>query len=566
LIRRLLILIAISSLAKAVNLSCGEAAVNKSGSCALSFAAVRLTPKEGAIRLLFPKDRFPGEQVSARVFFEPDGQTVQERRDNEIRLKKYKIRWSAEGKPMSLEDSLLVTKVPDVTLLAESYLELLDSDGHAVAKFVLDDYRGVEKTVRLIRRWPSKPNESVTFPVLQTAGAVMRISGPFDGDLRTAKVLIHGQLATAIVETEREIVVDVPTGIRGPHDLQVEQGRQKTRSTVQFFHIDMVQGGGAPSTGVSVLVRVEGLQNLGGPIRLVMGDYSRLNTVKVSVTNLRGQDTNHRILAGKLYMVPIAPRAVQGDGIFQQELRVTLSGYFLDFRSKDGFKIGRQLDSAQFHKLFRATDPRDGDPFPQIMDADLIADETKKPAQPIVKESIVSWERLNQTTVTKPAKTLVAGEFEELSSLIRERVGIYESSDWFFSQQLSFLVNAYLYDLRDRAKRSAPGPNVAAALRFLADDKAVPQVIGEPDVRAYPVRMFYLAWYRATLDLGVLHLTSTPQPMDVFADGAFKRTTDGMLKLSAGDHFIEIKQKGQVVCSVKVYSRPGLDGYFDCPK
>jgi hypothetical protein len=188
--------------------------------------------------------------------------------------------------------------------------------------------------------------------------------------------------------------------------------------------------------------------------------------------------------------------------------------------------------------------------------------------------SIPAWEEDTGIRITEDASKLIAKEFCDQHETILEYFGKHKLHD---EQQrresLDWVVQSYLYELRDKTIWAAPGASRARQMEgtvqnaFLQSYPGFPaeQIIGVPEVEHFAVANFLgrlSSVMQGNAGQGHLSVTSRPDRKSIEIDGVDKGNTCNKFVLSAGHHVVRAG-------SCKRQDIEILDGkteHYSCPE
>lgn len=180
---------------------------------------IRFQTPQGDLALTLPGDMAPGDTVSGTIALEPSGRSQEERARNAASLGGYFLEMAGQSPTRTDRDrNLAVWTLPTSTGDGRIALVLRDQNDREVGR---TDIVLAAASSRLSAGGVIAMDFAL--PAAGKAGQSLAISGRFDGDGATTRVLIGGQVAPVVAESPRKVVVQSPQEALGKTQLAVEE-------------------------------------------------------------------------------------------------------------------------------------------------------------------------------------------------------------------------------------------------------------------------------------------------------------------------------------------------------
>jgi hypothetical protein len=185
------------------------------------------------------------------------------------------------------------------------------------------------------------------------------------------------------------------------------------------------------------------------------------------------------------------------------------------------------------------------------------------------------WGVANRIKLTEAATGLIQGEFWREKSQISDAVNRQNLDVPGRSRLYAWLVESYLYDLRDRTLKGvhqtrspALFPTGVAQSWLQGSSGGKLPVIDTPQVQEFPV-MRYLSSLLPLFQgaVGRMYITSAPDGSSIAIDGKGHGDTCKKFVTSVGRHSVGVSSKdGKTVCENDVMVGPDEVEHFSCPR
>jgi hypothetical protein len=275
---------------------------------------------QGKLRLNLPDDMTAGDTITGTVIPEPKGSTEDERNTNRDVLNGYVVQ--IQGQSFPVDKGV----VGPVVIRRE---QLPKGRPHTEDSFldvfiVIDPHNHSAAARARIPLLPSgaviapdpKATPAFIIPPVGQTGRPIVITGPFDGNSSNTTINAAALPRSShdsgesglIAESPRKAVFIAPTGVTGPIELHVTEGKRQTTGTYRNVGVNL----SAPKTSLlkgestTLTIEVSGLQGITEPVPL--------HLVKGGVVSMEG---------GDVQTMSIKPAEVKRNGTFTTTRAIT---------------------------------------------------------------------------------------------------------------------------------------------------------------------------------------------------------------------------------------------------
>jgi len=266
-----------------------------------TFAQKDFSTAKGTISLFFPEEISKGESFSSVVKILPAGNSPQQIKQNTEFLSRCSLHFG--GQHLHLSGNHIQIAVPEQLSISSLDINLTDQTGKNISRISLPIH---EKPTF---SFPENALDkfSAVIPEYVENGLPSVIVGPFDGDIRTSKIVIAGKEAEILAETERNIYYKTDNIEPGLNDIRIEEQGRFFESQVRIIGMELSASRTNLRTGeqTTIQVNLTGLENIGDPLPLYVENLTPM------ILNLEG---------GNRQSIMIAPEMVSEKGAWNRTM------------------------------------------------------------------------------------------------------------------------------------------------------------------------------------------------------------------------------------------------------